>query len=241
MPYVRKTANGSKRQRIMRRNRGIYRTGNGYLRKPRFLLSQGGVPSARNAALGTMSYPPEVKYLDVGTNLVSGSNWQYLNTTACSLVGQGTGPTQRIGRQIRLVGVSYRFTVACELSSDPAAYAMDFIMDKQPSGAATPPPINVQSGGLQSNAIYTGEQMYNLPNILGTDRYQFMKRVERKSPNTRFNVESGLLKMNKLVTYDASTLSISDLVSNNLLVTFSALPGALASVAGVVRLLYVDA
>ncbi len=240
MPYVRKTANGSKRQRLMRRNRGIYRTGNGYLRKPRFLLSQGGVPSARNAALGTMSYPPEVKYLDIDTGVVIGGNWQYLTTATCSLIGQGTGPSQRIGRQIRLVGVSYRFTVASELSASPSAYCMDFIMDKQPSGASTAPALFPNST-TSTNAIYAGTENFNLPNVLGQDRFQFMKRVERKSPNTRFNVESGLIKMNKLVTYDGSTLSISDLVSNNLLVTFSAVINSTTSVAGTVRLLYVDA
>jgi len=236
MPYVRKTANGSKRQRIMRRNRGIYRTGNGYLRKPRFLLSQGGVPSARNAALGAMSYPPEVKYLDVTTSLIRTTDWQYLTTATCSAIGQGTGPTQRIGRQIRLVGVSYRFSMGSE--NDAASYCMDFIIDKQPSGASTAPPI-ANTGISSTNAIYATADNTSLPNVLGTDRFQFMKRVERKSPNSRFTTESGLIKMNKLVTYDGSTLAISDLVSNNLLVTFSAVEAV--SVAGVVRLLYVDA
>jgi hypothetical protein len=115
---------------------------------------------------------------------------------------------------------------------------MDFIMDKQPSGALSAPPIAVTSI-TSTNAIYATVDNYSLPNILGTDRFQFMKRVERKSPNSKFNTESGLIKMNKLVTYDGSTLSISDLVSNNLLVTFSAVEAT--SIAGVVRLLFVDA
>lgn len=219
--------------RTYARNRGIYAP-----RRPRAILSQGGVPSAANHVKGTMNIPPEVKWFEVAVTDPTTGNWSYLTTTLLAGIGIGSGPNQRVGRQIRMLGIAYRIILSNASAAGVAQpYTIDFILDKQPSGAAAPA---IGNTGLVTNAVYTSVNRFDLPNIYGQDRYQFLRRIEKTDPNGVATVQSGVINIDKIVTYDASTLAIEDLVSNNILITMcssSPDPG----VSGIIRVLYVDA
>lgn len=233
-------ARASMSSRKFNRNKGIYRSGVPGLRKARAVISQAGIPSAAIRMTAGMPAAQEIKYFD--TNVIDpiNSDWSFLASTLCA-VPEGTGVSQRIGRQIRVVGISYRLSCNTGTSTAPVCpVTVDFVCDKQ-ANASPPPLFNTVGPPAVLNGVYSSNTSTALPNPLGQDRFSFLKRVETPNPNSNYTRMSGSVKCNKLVTYDSALGA--DVVTNNLFVTASSF-GPIAPLpffGGVFRILYVDA
>jgi len=213
---------------------------------------QGGVPGGQNRLQGAVPLTPEVKYFDQGISIGNVVDWQFAQTGALAGIINGSGQRERIGRQIRLVGIIYRMTVQSgrytvpvgsltAIGVTPAAYTIDFILDKQSQAGA--PAITGSTG-----AIYDSNSVYNLPNPEAQDRFLFMRRVEVRDPQTVHTTVSGVIHCNKIIDYNNSTAVATDLQSNSVLVTTAsnAAPGVASAtvlpyqVTGIIRYMYVD-
>jgi len=195
-------------------------------------ITQGGVPGA-NAYVPRSLYaaPPELKYFDINLSTGTGTSWQILsNQSLCSIV-QGTGASQRIGRKIRVKGVVFRGTSTLGVSTNNAwnPYTIDFIWDKQCNGAS--PVIG---------SIYVNGAAQNLPNPENDERFVWQKRYRKNDPNSNFQLIDTSFKCNKLITYDGSTGSLTDLTSTNLLVTYVCPFDADPTLVAVMRILFID-
>jgi hypothetical protein len=195
-------------------------------------ITQGGVPGA-NAYVPRSLYaaPPELKYFDINLSTGTGTSWQILsNQSLCSIV-QGTGASQRIGRKIRVKGVVFRGTSTLGVSTNNAwnPYTIDFIWDKQCNGAS--PVIG---------SIYVNGAAQNLPNPENDERFVWQKRYAKNDPNSNFQLIDTSFKCNKLITYDGSTGSLTDLTSTNLLVTYVCPFDADPTLVAVLRILFID-
>jgi|LakMenEpi03Aug12_release.lakeMendotaPanAssembly.Ray.scaffolds.fasta_scaffold482477_1 hypothetical protein len=195
-------------------------------------ITQGGVPGA-NAYVPRSLYaaPPELKYFDINLSTGTGTSWQILsNQSLCSIV-QGTGASQRIGRKIRVKGVVFRGTSTLGVSTNNAwnPYTIDFIWDKQCNGAS--PVIG---------SIYVNGAAQNLPNPENDERFVWQKRYAKNDPNSNFQLIDTSFKCNKLITYDGSTGSLTDLTSTNLLVTYVCPFDADPTLVAVMRILFID-
>lgn len=195
-------------------------------------ITQGGVPGA-NAYVPRSLYaaPPELKYFDINLSTGTGTSWQILsNQSLCSIV-QGTGASQRIGRKIRVKGVVFRGTSTLGVSTNNAwnPYTIDFIWDKQCNGAS--PVIG---------SIYVNGAAQNLPNPENDERFVWQKRYAKNDPNSNFQLIDTSFKCNRLITYDGSTGSLSDLTSTNLLVTYVCPFDADPTMVAVMRILFID-
>lgn len=195
-------------------------------------ITQGGVPGA-NAYVPRSLYaaPPELKFFDINLSTGTGTSWQILsNQSLCSIV-QGTGASQRIGRKIRVKGVVFRGTSTLGVSTNNAwnPYTIDFIWDKQCNGAS--PVIG---------SIYVNGAAQNLPNPENDERFVWQKRYAKNDPNSNFQLIDTSFKCNRLITYDGSTGSLSDLTSTNLLVTYVCPFDADPTMVAVMRILFID-
>lgn len=220
---------------------------------PRYTLSQGGVPNALVRS-GPALQSPEIKFKEFPVSDPASQLWTYIQPTLMlASITQGIGPNSRIGRQIRVLGFTYRLNVTAYTVSllpsviigpnvypatqsvSPAPFTMDIILDKQNSGSAFLPTVNGSNG-----SIYTSSDVNALPNVNSQDRFKFLKRIEIKNPQEETHLISGLIKTNFVVDYNADTGLLSDLQSNNLVVTFAAVGGLNPAVAGVFRVVYID-
>lgn len=220
---------------------------------PRYTLSQGGVPNALMRS-GPALQSPEIKFLEVPVTDPGTQNWTFIQpTTMLTAIIQGPSANQRIGRQIRVIGFTYRlnvtaFTVSLlptvtigvnvyppTQSVAPAPFSMDIILDKQNAGSAFLPTLSGSNG-----SIYTAADISGLPNVNSQDRFRFLKRIEVKNPQEETHLISGLIKTNFVVDYNDVANNLASLQANNLLVTFAAVGGLNPAVAGVFRVVYID-
>lgn len=249
------------RQNVKARPNAKYRRGpykrkyaGGIPRMPASLVAvAGGVPGGAQRMSGQASVKPEVKYYDQGVSVANVVDWQFLQNGSLGGITVGAGPNSRLGKEIRLVGIVYRFSVqsgtytvlpagAAAIGVTPSGYSMDIILDRQ-AAAATP----TVAGSIGS--IYDSTQVYNLPNPEAQDRFQFLRRIEVRDPQAVDTVVSGFLRINKNVTYNNNTGASTDLQTNNICITTAstakvgiASPTVLPyRVTGIVRYLYVDA
>lgn len=248
------------RQNVKARPNARYRRGpykrryaGGVPRMPSSLLAVvGGVPGGAQRMSGTATVKPEVKYYDVGVATANVVDWNFLQSGSLGGIQQGTGPNARLGKEIRLVGIVYRFSVqsgtytllptaTAAIGVTPAAYTIDIILDKQAAASAA-----VTYGAI--GAIYDSPQVYNLPNPEAQDRFQFLRRIEVKDPQAVDTTVSGFLRINKNITYNNNTGSFADLQTNSLHITTAstAKVGIQSNtvlpyrVTGIVRYLFVD-
>lgn len=215
--------------------RGPYRKRMPYgMPYPSKLRTVRAVPGARPTMSIGLPRPQEVKYFDVNSTdggdkwvqPITG-NWHMLSTNTVGGIFQGSGNTDRIGREIRVVGIVYRLNVFTATSAGPST--IDFVWDSQANNAA---PGNV-------NIIYNNVSRTALSNPLHEERFTFLKRLESRDPQNQNVTLSGMIKCNKQVTYSASTGLTNSVVTNNLVVTCSA--QTTPTISGAFRILYVDA
>ena len=195
--------------------------------------------------------PQEVKFYDqrILQGITPDEGWSFLVPIGAGLgsiadMRQGTGPSERIGRSIRVVGIVLRVEVECQgFDPDPppgyrpssVPYTVDLLWDLRPAG-----PPNVDPGLIYDEANYINAPQSAVPTVINLSRFKFIKRVERSdmSPTKLFSMVNMNIQCNKVIEFkDASTDYQSVTVQPNLVISSAA--GLACS--GTVRYLYVDA
>lgn len=192
--------------------------------------------------------PPvqEVKYSDSasGGNVSTGNaGFNIINGTSLLQIIQGTSPTNRIGRNIRVVGVVLRALVTTEIvtgGTPVAPITMDLVWDTQCNGAVA-----------TVGEIYTTPlNGISLPNPLYDNRFKFAKRTQIKSPQNGLNLIDFSYNCNQLVEYKSTggptnpvggAGVIADLSKCNLYLIMATPGDASAAIDYQMRILYVDA
>lgn len=240
MAYTR-TSRSSRRQRYHRkyapsrtlmRNQGIY--------KPRQTIAQAGVGGAKLSMKAGFQQPTEVKsYYTSFTSAPATGNWAVITpSTLVSGIVQGTGGNNRIGRNIRMVGISIRISANTGLGLGTTEdyigqpYTVDVVLDKRPNG--------VQATVDQIYALATDRT--TLPNANFVDRFTWLRRVEMQSQNARFSTINITRKLNHVVNFEGTpnTGTITDLETNNILICSSGVDTT-PNFTGTVCIMYVDA
>lgn len=177
-------------------------------------MSQGGVPGGGVVKLQKQIPSVECKFWDTSlTTAGVNGQWTQIDSGAVlSGIIQGTGPSERVGRKIKVVG----FVVRLGFSVAPGAWCFDLVRDKQCNGIAA-----------TASQIYSIVSAYGgLPNPFEETRFQFLKRMENFNTaqallvngaplNTTECCISFVKKVSMTVEYNASTGNVSDLTSDN--------------------------
>lgn len=194
-------------------------------------------------------YTPEVKFFDsvfAAATIPAGAA-SLIDASMLEIVN-GSGPSARLGRKIRVVRVDYSFSIVLVGSAailNPDAYRFDIWLDKQCNGtAATAGDLYMNAGGVPGTC-----QFRNLSNE---------KRFKRLVTVTReLNGQTGVAVSNALanvghkydgtiypkleIEYEASTGAIADITSNNLFYSWSSDNGTIYCFAVNTRVYFVDA
>jgi len=202
------------------------------------VMSQGGVPGGGVVRLIKSIPSVEVKSRLQSITIPGVANlWTQIDPgDLLSGIIQGTAPSERIGRKIRVIGIIVR--IPFQVAVGP--WTIDLVRDKQCNGVAAGAAI-----------VYSDQNWGSPPNNLYEERFQFMKRSE----STNFSLEpagatdciaaiSYQKKCNFVVEYNGTTGGVTDLVSDNLMLwsNHSNPTSGLVPVAkGFVRVLFVDA
>jgi Satellite tobacco necrosis virus coat protein. len=203
-------------------------------------MSQGGVPGGGVVKLLKQIPSVECKFFDLPlTAGTFATGWSDISTqggptSPFSGIVQGTGPSQRIGRKIRVIGIVVRLIAI----ANGAPLAFDLVVDKQCNGTTA-----------ATNQVYlTPADPASFPNPFEETRFQFLKRVENKNYALALNgagefTVSYTVKCNKMVEYNATTGAVGDLTSDNLILFACATSTAVLQKiqSGQIRVLYVDA
>uniref|UniRef100_UPI004047FA5D hypothetical protein n=1 Tax=Algoriphagus sp. TaxID=1872435 RepID=UPI004047FA5D len=101
---------------------------------PASSMSQGGVPGGGVVKLKKQIPSVECKFFDSPIAIIGvPSTWTQIdNTFVLSGIVQGTGPSQRVGRKIKVVGIVIRY----DFSVGAGAYCFDLVRDKQCNGVS---------------------------------------------------------------------------------------------------------
>jgi len=203
-------------------------------------MSQGGVPGGGVVKLLKQIPSVECKFFDspltAGTFPVGWTDISTLggNTTPFSAIVQGTGPSERIGRKIRVIGIVVRLIAI----ANGAPLAFDLVIDKQCNGAVT----------TAAQVYLTPGDPASFPNPFEETRFQFLKRVENKNYALALNgagefTVSYTVKCNKTVEYSQNVATVNSLTSDNLTMFACATSNAVLQKiqSGQLRILYVDA
>jgi len=203
-------------------------------------MSQGGVPGGGVVKLKKQMPSVECKFFDTSLT-INGvvQNWTQIDAgnLLCGIV-QGTGPSERIGRKIKVVG----FVVRLGFFVAPGGWAFDLVRDKQCNGVAA-----------TAAQVYSSPTNYgSLPNPFEETRFQFLKRMENfntaqaltASGNMTECCVSFVKKVAITVEYNATTGNITDLTSDNVQLYCNS-SGSLTPISpvtkGFIRVLYTDA
>jgi hypothetical protein len=177
-------------------------------------MSQGGVPGGGVVKLKKQVPSVECKFFDTAINTAGVTNtWTQIDSNdILSGIVQGTGPSQRVGRKIKVVG----FVVRYGFSVNAGAWCFDLVRDKQCNGVAA-----------------TAAQIYSVPNRYGTlpnpfeeTRFQFLKRQENFNSAQALTLSSVnnavtdccisfVKKCSIMVEYNGTTGGVADLTSDN--------------------------
>lgn len=214
--------------------RGPYRKRMPYgMPYPSKLRTIRAVPGARPTMSVGLPRPQEVKYFDVDSTEATrwtqptNGNWHLLSTNTVGGITQGGGNSQRLGREIRVVGLVYRLNVFTALAPGPST--IDLVWDSQAN--------NLPPGSV--DIIYNNVSRTSLSNPLHEERFTFLKRLESRDPQNQNVTFTGIVRCNKQITYSGNTGATSSVVTNNLVVTCSA--SNQPTITGSIRILYVDA
>jgi len=203
-------------------------------------MSQGGVPGGGVVKLLKQIPSVECKFFDLPLTVGTfGVGWTDISTQAFvspfSGIIQGTGPSQRVGRKIRVIGVVVRLIAL----ANGAPLAFDLVIDKQCNGTVA----------TAAQVYLTPADPASFPNPFEETRFQYLKRVENKNYALALNgagefTVSYTVKCNKVVEYNnTNSGNTADLTSDNLLMFACATSSAVLQKiqSGQIRVLYVDA
>ena len=177
-------------------------------------MSQGGVPGGGVVKLKKQVPSVECKFFDTSLNIPGVvNNWTQIDANdILSGIIQGTGPSQRVGRKIKVVG----FVVRLGFTVGPGGWCFDLIRDKQCNGVAA-----------TAAQIYASPTNYgSLPNPFEETRFQFLKRMESFNVSQALNSAGGqptitecaisfVKKVAMTVEYNGTTGAVADLTSDN--------------------------
>jgi len=205
-------------------------------------------PGSASAYAFVPNLPQEVKFKDIDVALdpyAIPQGWHFVSSLNLHAITPGTGPSQRIGRSIRLVGIVARMSIENPPVRDPflRPYTLDFIWDRTPDlNQLAPPSLAQIYGSADAPGIHPDLQYLPIPEHLS--RFKFIKRVERcsKHVNSTLNFSHSC---NELVTYSDSYIyripSIDLLITAVVPTVQGVSPQSPLFIRGVLRLLYVDA
>jgi hypothetical protein len=158
-----------------------------YKRRPRASLVEGGV-NGGHAVMIPNVLPPvqEVKYKErvtlTGSTVPANAGFTIIDSSVLQSIVQGTGTSDRIGRNIRVVGVVVRALVNSDIVTGSgdlySPVCMDLVWDNQCNG------VNAVVADIYS-APTLG---HTLPNPLFDNRFKFSKRVQIKQPQGSLNM-----------------------------------------------------
>lgn len=199
------------------------------------------------AGSGSKFTPAEVKFYDsaFGTLAIPAGPASLIDPTVVSGIVNGTGPSDRIRRRIKVVKVDYSFSIilngaAALLNSDAIRY--DMWLDRQCNGVAP------AAAELYTAAGALGTTQF--PNLFNEKRYKRMYTlVHQFNPASSIGANSANVGMkieesfspNVVIEYDASTGAVGDLTSNNIFQCWSSDSGFCVLNTGLTRVHYVDA
>lgn len=202
------------------------------------VMSQGRVPGGGVVKLKKQIPSVECKFFDTTVTTLGTANvWVQLDSnTVLSGIAQGAGPSQRVGRKIKVVG----FVVRMPFDVDSSPWTLDLVRDKQCNGVAA-----------TAAQIYIDPNQYGaLPNPFEETRFVFLRRTESFNPAlAKFGAGtiSGQLvsynvKTNFTVEYNNNgTGTVTDLTSDNVQL-WGCSDGTITPVGkGFIRVLYTDA
>ena len=205
-------------------------------------MSQGGVPGGGVVKLKKQIPSVECKYFDSPINAPGVINtWTRIDAgNVLSGILQGTGPSQRVGRKIKVVG----FVVRYAFTTNGAPWSFDLVRDKQCNGAAA-----------TAAQVYTNVTDYSsLPNPFEETRFQFLKRMENynSAQGATGAAQCSISFVKKCaitVEYQATTGAVTDLTSDNVQLYCCSPSHAIDITAplpfgsgfGAIRVLYTDA
>lgn len=199
---------------------------------------------------GTMMAPAEVKFFDSNfpQTAIPAGPASLIDSTIVAQIINGVGPSDRIGRRIKVIKVDYSASVfmngATALASTEAI-RLDFWLDKQCNGIA-PLPAELYTALAGSPGTCQMPNLFNEKRFkrLFTKVHQFnsMNAVAGAtvSANVGYKFE-GSFRPNCVVEFDATTGNITDLTSNNIFTAWSSDVGNCFTNAIFTRVHYVDA
>lgn len=226
------------------------RTNKSYYAKPVKRVRRSTTKGKVGYTTGTVSAPAEVKFFDSNfpqTAIPAGAA-SLIDSTIVAQIVNGVGPSDRIGRRIKVVKVDYSVSVfmnGATAVTSTEAVRLDFWLDKQCNGAA-PTPVELYT------ALAGSPGTCQMPNLFNEKRFKrlFSKVHQFNSMNTTagatvtanvgFKFE-GSFRPNCVVEYDATTGNITDLTSNNIFTAWGSDVGNCFTNAIFTRVHYVDA
>ena len=201
-------------------------------------MSQGGVPGGGVVKLRRQIPSVEVKFYDQQWGMNCGANtWTLGSAVPLAGILQGTGPSERVGRKIKVCGIIIRGTCTLPQASP---WTVDVVVDKQCNGVAA------TAAQVYANPL----DFTSFPNPFEETRFRFLKRFQSFNPAQATPVPGGApveqaislaIKTNFTVEYNASTGAVTDLTSDNLMI-FNCSPQPMTNLNRcLIRILYTDA
>ncbi len=203
----------------------------------------GGFYGRYNRTPANKTLKPETKFLDFTTDDAVIAAAGTVAVPSVVLITQGTGESERIGRQVKLTAIGWRFEITIAAQTGAGAGQNEVVRvilfhDRQANGAAAP------KGEIVADA--TDYQTFN--NLANTKRFRtLMDRTYVLTPTSAAGdgaandiapytiVDTFFKKCNMLIDYDATTNSITELSSNNVGILLLARTG-IAAFTGVLRI-----
>lgn len=188
---------------------------------------------------------PEVKFLDTSNAaaaIAAGPASGIVSTIVSTI--NGAGPSQRVGRKIRVVGIEYAVSILCNFAAPLATDTVQFDvwLDRSSNGAAA---TAVQ---LYTASAVPGTNQF--PNLFNEERFkrlhteehifQAQSAIGAATAQSLYKME-GKVKCNYVIEYTGNTGTVADLASNNIFVCYSSDNGYCALNAALYRVMYTDA
>ena len=197
-------------------------------RVPRSILSQGGVPGGATRLSPRMPVSTEVKFRDTAIAFVPVAGaWNLVSAGFLQAITQTAGNGGRVGRSIKIVGITYRMNVTGNVLNPPVPYSMDIGIDRQANSAL---PVVAD--------IYAGATPQSFPDPVFERRYKFLKRLELRDSNSQATLMSGTIRCSQVVNFSGNSAAITDMEDANIFLTFAS--AGSQTIAGTIRVNYID-
>lgn len=236
----------ARRMALMKALRAKYRA----YKKPSMALAKTGKAVGYYKGGSVPSAPVEVKFKSTAfpAAAIPAGVATLIDSTIVADIVNGTGPSDRIGRRIKIVKIDYSYSLtfnraAATFNTDAVRY--DIWLDKQSNGIG---PGQYDLYEDLSAARVPGTCM--LPNLYNEKRFRRLYTKVQQVNSQNFSGAQvcnvgvkfeGSIYPNVVIEYDATTGNIADLTSNNILQCWSSDSGLFSVRTCVTRVHYTDA